>query len=148
MSATPGVYGLVAEFHDPGELTVAVKKAREEGYRKIDAYTPFPIEGVFEAMGLHHNVLPLLVLCGGIIGACAGIGLQYWTSVIAYPNNIGGRPLFSIPSFIPVTFECTILFAALTAVVGMLALNGLPMPRSRSATSSNYVESWGGMLGF
>lgn len=124
----PPIYGLLAEFNDPGELVSAVHRAREEGYRNLDAYTPFPIEEVSEALGIHHSRLPLIVLIGGICGAFAGLGLQYWTSVIDYPLNIGGRPFFSLPSFVPVTFECTVLFAALAAVFGMLALNGLPMP--------------------
>ena len=126
--ARPPLYGLLAEFGDPTELVAAVQRTREEGYRRFDAYTPYPIEEVAEAMDIHHNRLPLLVLIGGIAGACLGMGLQYWTSVIDYPLNVGGRPFFSWPSFIPITFECTILLAALTAVLGMLALNGLPEP--------------------
>ena len=94
----------------------------------MDAYTPFPMEAVFEALGLHRNAMPLLVLCGGILGCVGGLGLCYWVSVVAYPLNVGGRPFFSLPAFIPVTFECTILVASLSAVLGMLALNGLPMP--------------------
>ena len=122
------IYGLLAEFNDPGELVNAVQKARQAGYRRLDAFTPFPIEEVSEALGLHHTRLPLIVLIGGICGAFAGLGLQYWTSVIDYPLNVGGRPFFSLPSFVPIAFECTVLFAALSAVFGMLALNGLPMP--------------------
>ncbi len=99
-----------------------------EGYRRIDAYTPFPIEGLAEAIGFHYNRLPLLVLIGGLAGAAGGFGLQYWVAAITYPINVGGRPFNSWPSFIPVTFEMTILLAALTAVLGLLALNGLPMP--------------------
>jgi hypothetical protein len=128
MSRRPPIYGLLAEFNDPNELVSAVRGTRAAGYRRIDAYTPFPIEELSEAMGMHHSRLSLIVLIGGIVGACAGLGLQYWTSVIDYPINVGGRPLFSLPSFIPITFECTVLFAALSAVLGMLALNGLPMP--------------------
>jgi hypothetical protein len=128
VTSRPPVYGLLAEFNDPNELIVAVRRTREAGYRRIDAYTPYPIEEVAEALGMHTNALPLLVLCGGLVGAMAGIALQYWTSVIDYPLNVGGRPLFSWPSFIPVTFETTVLGAALTAVLGMLALNALPMP--------------------
>ena len=128
MTRRPPIYGLLAEFNDPNELVGAVRGARAAGYRRLDAYTPFPIEELTEAMGMHHNRLPLIVLIGGIVGALAGLGLQYWTSVIDYPINVGGRPFFSLPSFIPITFECTVLLAALSAVLGMLALNGLPMP--------------------
>jgi hypothetical protein len=128
MTRRPPIYGLLAEFKDPNELVTAVRGARDAGYRRFDAYTPFPIEELADAMDMHHNRLPLIVLIGGIVGALAGLGLQYWTSVINYPLNVGGRPFFSLPSFIPITFECTVLLAALSAVLGMLALNGLPMP--------------------
>ena len=122
------IYGLMAEFESPGGLVAAARAAHEQGYRKLDAYSPFPIEELHEALGKHHTRLPLIVLIGGIVGGLAGYGLQYWTSVIAYPLNIGGKPLHSWPAFIPVTFEMTILGAALSAVLGMLALNGLPQP--------------------
>jgi hypothetical protein len=118
----------MAEFENPTDLVTAAHRAYEEGYRKMDAYTPFPIEELDEALGFRHTRLPLLVLIGGLIGCIGGFMLQYYTSVINYPLNIGGRPLNSWPAFIPVTFETTILCAALTAVLGMLALNGLPMP--------------------
>ena len=123
----PPVYGLLAEFTEPNELITAVKRTREAGYRRIDAHTPYPIEELSEALAF-HNRLPLLVLLGGIAGGIGGMAMQYWMSVIDYPINVGGRPLFSWPSFIPITFETTVLVAALTAVLGMLALNGLPMP--------------------
>jgi hypothetical protein len=122
------IYGLLAEFHSPEELLAAAQRAREAGYRKMDAYTPFPIEGLAEAVGFERTRLPYVVLAGGLAGCIGGFLLQYWTSVHAYPLNIGGRPLNSWPSFIPVTFETTILAAALAAVLGMLALNGLPQP--------------------
>ncbi|RMD85944.1 MAG: DUF3341 domain-containing protein [Candidatus Dadabacteria bacterium] len=118
----------MAEFTTPQQLVAAVKKARAAGYTRLDAYSPCPIEGLSEALGIRGNRLPLVVLIGGILGACAGYGLAYWTSVIDYPINVGGRPFHSWPSFIPVTFETTVLFAAFSAVLGMLALNGLPMP--------------------
>jgi hypothetical protein len=118
----------MAEFDDPGALVTATAKARDAGYRRMDAYSPFPIEELHEAMGAHHSRLPLIVLIGGLVGCISGFALQYWVSVIAYPVNIGGRPFNSWPAFIPVTFECTILGASLAAVLGMLALNGLPMP--------------------
>ena len=124
----PPIHGLMAEFDSPTDLVRATRRAHEEGYRRMDAYTPFPIEELSEAIGFHHTRLPLVVLVGGILGCLGGYGLQYWVSVIEYPLNVGGRPYHSWPSFIPVTFETTVLLAALSAVLGMLALNGLPMP--------------------
>jgi len=129
MAARPSAtYGLLAEFEDPTSLVDATTRAREAGYRRMDAYSPFPIEELHEALGGHHTRLPLIVLIGGLIGGIGGYALQYWASAIAYPLNVAGKPLNSWPAFIPVTFECTILLAALFAVLGMLALNGLPMP--------------------
>jgi hypothetical protein len=122
------VYGLMAEFDDPNSLITATARAHAEGYRCMDAYSPYPIEELHEALGAHHTRLPLIVLIGGLTGCIGGYGLQYWSSVMAYPLNIGGKPLHSWPAFIPVTFECTILLAALSCVLGMLALNGLPQP--------------------
>jgi Protein of unknown function (DUF3341) len=124
----PGLYGLMAEFHDPKELVTAARRVREAGYSRVDAFSPYPMEAVSEALGLHRSRLPLLVLIGGVAGLVAGYGLQYWASVIEYPMNIGGKPYHSLPAFVPPAFETTILFAALTAVLGMLALNGLPEP--------------------
>ena len=125
----PGeLYGLLAEFPTAQELVDAVRRTRQEGYRRMDAYTPFPIEELSEALGLHGSRLPLIVLLGGILGGLAGFGLQYWVNVIHWQLNIGGRPFNSWPAFIPVTFETTVLVAALAAVLGMFALNGLPMP--------------------
>jgi hypothetical protein len=122
------IYGLMAEFEDPTSLVTATERAHHEGYRCMDAYSPFPIEELHEALGSRHTRLPLIVLIGGLVGCIGGYALQYWVSVITYPVNIGGKPLHSWPAFIPVTFECTILAAALSCVLGMLALNGLPMP--------------------
>ena len=122
------IYGLMAEFDDPTSLVTATERAHHEGYRCMDAYSPFPIEELHDALGTRHTRLPLIVLVGGVVGCVGGYLLQYWSSVIAYPLNIGGKPLHSWPAFIPVTFECTILAAALSCVLGMLALNGLPMP--------------------
>ena len=128
MNKTAPVYGLLAEFEQPEELVDAVRRARAAGYRKMDAYTPFPIEHLAEELGFHRTALPLVVFIGGLIGCAGGFFLQYWISALDYPLNIGSRPSNSWPSFIPVTFELTILFAALFAVFGMLGLNGLPMP--------------------
>jgi len=118
----------MAEFDDPNDLVAAAYRAHYEGYRRMDAYSPFPIEELHDALGEHHSTLPLIVLIGGIVGCIGGYLLQYWAASMAYPLNIGGKPLNAWPMFIPVTFECTILGAALSAVLGMLALNGLPMP--------------------
>ena len=122
------VYGLMAEFETPDELVEAAKKAREAGYRKMEGYTPFPVEGLAEAIGTPDTRLQYIVLIGGIIGAVAGFGLQYYVNVIDYPLNIGGRPFNSWPAFIPITFETTVLVAAFAAILGMLGLNGLPQP--------------------
>jgi hypothetical protein len=128
MKTRTPIYGMMAEFDEPGALLAAVARARESGYTDLNAYTPFPVHGLAEALGFTKSRLPWVVLCGGIIGCLGGFFLQYYASVIAYPMNIGGRPYNSWPAFIPVTFECTILVAGLAAVLGMLGLNGLPMP--------------------
>ena len=125
---TPKTHGLMAEFDNANVLVEAARKTYAEGYRKMDTYSPFPIEAAWEAMHVHDRPVSFFVLCGGIIGMIAGFGLCYWVSTIAYPLNVGGRPLNSWPSFIPVTFELTILIASFAAVISMLALNGLPMP--------------------
>jgi hypothetical protein len=126
--ATPKVYGLMAEFDDPNSLVEAARKAYAEGYRKMDTYSPFPIEPAWEALGVHDRPVSFFVLCGGIVGMIGGFGLCYWVSTTAYALNVGGRPLNSWPSFIPVTFELTILIASFAAILSMLGLNGLPMP--------------------
>jgi hypothetical protein len=128
MKKKPDLYGLMAEFDDPNAIVAAARRAYTEGYRRMNAYSPYPIEELSEAIGFHSNRLPLIVLIGGILGCVGGYALQYYTSVIDYPINVGGRPLHSWPAFIPITFETTVLGAAIAAVLGMLALNGLPMP--------------------
>lgn len=125
---TNAIYGLIAEFDNPTALVMAARAAREKGYRKLDAFSPFPIEGLTDALRLHKNKLPLIVLTGGIIGMLTGYFLQYYITVVSFPINVGGRPLDSWPSYIVITFEMTILFAALSAVLGLLGLCGLPMP--------------------
>jgi hypothetical protein len=122
------LYGLMAEFETPEALLEATRAAYAAGYRRMDAYTPFPVEGLSEALATSRNRLPLIVLGGGITGALAAFGMQYYASVISYPINVGGKPLNSWPAFIPITFELMILFAAFAAVLGMFALNGLPQP--------------------
>jgi hypothetical protein len=122
------LHGVMGEFETPEQLMAAAKKARDAGYKHIDAYTPFPIEGLSEAIGFRWTAVPLITLIGGLGGGLTGFGLQYWCSAISYPMNIAGRPLNSWPAFIPVTFELTVLGASIFAVVGMIALNKLPQP--------------------
>lgn len=122
------LYGVMAEFETAKQLLHATAKVRDAGYRKMDAYAPFPVEGLSEALGLRRSWVPLVTLIGGIGGGLTGFGFQYWVNVFAYPMNIAGRPLNSWPAFIPVTFELTILGASIFAVFGMLAMNKLPHP--------------------
>ncbi len=122
------LYGLMAEFETPGELVAAARRTREAGFKKYDAYTPYPIHELDGAMDLHDNRVSLFTLIGGLLGCAGGFGLATWVSAVAWPLNVGGRPIISVPMFIPVTFECTILIGGLTAAIGMLLLNGLPMP--------------------
>jgi len=124
----PRAYGILAEFESPERLLAAVEQTRAEGYRQINAYTPFPVEGLPEALGFRRTSVPLITLIGGVLGALGGFFMQYWMAVISFPENFGGRPLNSWPAFIPVTFEMTVLSASIFAVVGMLALNKLPIP--------------------
>ncbi|HKA18529.1 MAG TPA: DUF3341 domain-containing protein [Blastocatellia bacterium] len=128
MAEAHKLYGVMAEFESPTAIVEAARRAHSAGYRRMDAFSPYPIEELTEALGIKRSKLPLIVLIGGILGCLGGYGLCYWVSAIVYPINIGGRPLHSWPAFIPVTFECTILLAAFAAVFGMLALNGLPQP--------------------
>lgn len=124
----PRVWGLLAEFETPDELLRAARQARDEGYRRMDAYTPFPIHGLSDAMGFRPTKLPLLVLAGGLVGGVTALGAMWFSTTIHYPLNVAGKPFASWPMFIPITFEATVLFAAFTAVFGMLGMNGLPMP--------------------
>lgn len=122
------LHGLLAEFETPEALLEAARLAREAGYRKMDAYTPFPVHGLAEAIGFEKTRLPLVALIGGVIGGAGGLFMQWYASAVDYPLNIGGRPLASWPSFMVITFELTVLGAGLAAVLGMLGLNGLPQP--------------------
>jgi hypothetical protein len=122
------IYGMLAQFNTPAELVKAAERAHQEGYRRMEAYTPFPIEELPEALGHPTTNLPLVIFLGGLLGCLGGFFMQYYTATRTYPHNIGGRPLNSWPMFVPVMFECTILAASLAAVFGMLARNGLPRP--------------------
>ena len=127
-AAADKLHGLMAEFDNPSSLVEAAERARLAGYRQMDAYSPIPIEELSEALGLRRTRLPILVFLGGLFGGIGGYSLQYWSQTMAYTMNVGGRPFHSWPQFIPVTFETTVLGAALTAFVGMWALNRLPQP--------------------
>ncbi len=124
----PKLYGVMAEFGNPTDLVSAARSTYEAGYRRINGYSPFPIEELSEAIGFRRTILPVIVLLGGILGGLGGFLMQYWMEVIDYPLNVGGKPYNSWPAFIPITFESTVLLAAFSAVFGMLALNKLPQP--------------------
>lgn len=122
------IFGYLAEFETPAELVEAAERVHHDGYRKIDVYSPFPIEPAMEAIGFHKTRLSLIVLIGGLTGLCTAFGMQFWISTIDYPINVGGRPFNSWPAFIVVCFELTVLFSAISAFISMFALNGLPLP--------------------
>lgn len=128
MSNPDDLYGLLAEFDEADAVLDAARQSYAAGYRQMNGYTPFPVHGLSQALGRKPTRLPLVVLIGGIVGGGAGYLMLYYASVISYPINVGGRPLHSWPAFIPITFEMTVLGAALAAFFGMLALNGLPHP--------------------
>ena len=135
----PQLYGVMAEFDNPSHLVVAARRAYEAGYRRINGYSPYPIEELSEAIGFTRTSLPLIVLPGGILGGLGGFFMQYWMEVSNYPLNVGGKPYNSWPSFIPITFECTVLCAAFAAVLGMLALNKLPQPYHPVFNAPNFA---------
>lgn len=128
MRLVPEFHGWMAEFAEPEELVAAAESARLQGYTRVEAYSPMPVHGLAEALGVKRSWMPQIVLGGGIAGLLGGFSLLYYITVISYPHNVGGRPLFSWPSYIPIMFETTVLLAALSGVVGMIALNGLPRP--------------------
>ncbi|HSI71934.1 MAG TPA: DUF3341 domain-containing protein [Fimbriimonas sp.] len=125
---TPKTYAMVAEFESADQLMAAAEKTRDAGFKQIDCYTPFPVHGLSEAMGFRDARVPWFIFAGGLIGGLTGYTLQWYTAVIDYPLNVGGKPLNSIPAFFPVTFECTILFAGITAFLSVLVTNRLPKP--------------------
>src|SRR5215467_11327595 len=136
-----GNYGLMAEFDSPNAVVAAARRVYEAGYRRINAYSPFPIEELSEAIGFHRDYVALATLIGGILGGLGGFALQYWTSAIDYPINVGGRPLLSLPAFIPVTFECTILLASFGAFIGNLLMSRLPQPYHPSFNAPNFARA-------
>jgi hypothetical protein len=138
-SARPETYGLIAEFDNPSDAIAAARRVHEEGYKRIDAFSPYPVEELSEAIGVHRTPMSLIVLIGGLLGGTLGFLMQYYIAVIDYPINVAGKPLYSWPAFIPVTFECTVLGASLFAVFGMLALNGLPEPYHPVFNAPNFA---------
>src|SRR3954447_22051913 len=128
LSPSATLYGVMAEFSRPEQLLTATRAFYKKGYRKMDAYSPYAVEGAAEALGFTRTRIPLIVLIGGITGAFTAYGMQWYSAVIDYPLNVGGRPLHSWPAFVPITFELTVLFAAIAGLAGMLWLNGLPKP--------------------
>ncbi len=138
---SPGIYGMVAEFDSPDAIVEAAEKAHAEGYRVMDAYTPVPIHGLDEALGFKPTRLPWLILAGGLSGAAGLFGFQVWVNMVDYPLNIGGRPFFSWPSFIPVTFEGMVLFASFCAVFGLIAACGFPQPYHPVANAPRFERA-------
>ncbi len=122
------IYGLLAEFQKPEEVLQATRQARLAGYKDIDAFAPYPVEGLGEELGMKHTRMPFVVLVAGITGAVVGFFMQYYSMAVNYPFNVGGRPTNSWPVFIPITFELLVLVAGFSALIGMLVLNGLPRP--------------------
>ena len=128
MKPTTAIYGLMVEFLTAGEVLDATRRSRQAGYRQMDAYTPYPVEGLAAELGLKKTRIPFLVLMGGLVGMCVGFFMQYYSMAVNFPFNVGGRPHNSWPVFIPVTFEVLILIASFSAFLSMLFLNGLPRP--------------------
>jgi hypothetical protein len=139
MTDDPHLYGLMAEFLKPEAVVAAARQAHLEGYRNMDAYSPMPVDGLAEAIGFQYNRMALIVLIGGLMGAAGAYFMQWFSAVVHYPIEVGGRPYHSWPAFIPITFELTILGAATAAVFGMLALNGLPRPHHPVFNAPNFA---------
>ena len=121
-------FGVAAEFETPEQLLAAARKAREAGYTRMDSYSPFPVHGLTDEINFKDERVPILMFLGGVVGALSGFFLQTYTNVWDYPFNVGGKPLIGYPAWVPVTFECTVLFSALTGAISMIMLNGLPKP--------------------
>lgn len=141
MKTRTPIFGWLAEFETPQQLLDATRAARLAGYREMDAYTPYPVEGVADELGLRRTRVPFIVLTAGIVGAVAGYLMQYWTMAIDYPILVGGKPFNSWPAFVPVAFEVAVLIAGLSALFGMLALNGLPQPYHPIFNVARFVEA-------
>lgn len=141
LATLPPTYGLLAQFPDEHALLVAAHRARQEGFYRMDAYSPFPVHGLSDVLGLPRSRVPLIVLCMGMIGGVAGLLFQYWVTAKAYPINVGGKPPASWPQYIPPAFETTILFAAFSALIGMLLINGLPLPYHPVFNVANFSKA-------
>lgn len=141
VSTEPTLYGLIAEFDDADALLAAAEKTRDAGYQKFEAYTPMPIHGLDEAVGYRGTRLPWAILVAGLTGAIGMFSFQTWVNLAAYPLNIGGRPLFSWPAFIPATFEGMVLLSAFAAVFGMIAACGLPRPYHPVFNAPNFERA-------
>jgi hypothetical protein len=135
------IYGLIAEFSDPDKLIEAANIARESGYQRMDAYSPFPIHGLAEAIGFEDGRIPWFAFFGGLTGVSVGFMLLYYVNVVDYPWNVGGRPLLSWPQFIPIMFECTVLFTGLTVFISQWLLNGLPRPYQSIFNARNFERA-------
>src|ERR1700744_5380901 len=140
MPPREGTYGLLAEFNTPSELVHATQEARRAGYRRMECYTPYPVEEAAEALHFHKNRVPLGTLLGGLLGVTTAFTMETWINVWGYPLNIAGRPLFSWPAFIIPAYEWTILFSGLSAAFGMIALNGLPQPYHPLFNTPNFRD--------
>jgi hypothetical protein len=141
MKPRTAIYGLMAEFETAQQLLDATRRARQEGYGVMDAYTPYPVEGLADELGLPRTRVPFVVLVAGLVGAGAGFFMQYWSMAVDFPFNVGGRPPNSWPVFIPITFEVMVLVAAFAALFGMFFLNGLPQPHHAVFNVPRFVHA-------
>jgi hypothetical protein len=139
-NTSPKLYGLLAKFDTPEALVSASQRVVQAGYQRFDAYSPFPLEGLGHAMRLKSSPLPYIILAGGILGGAGGFFMQTYATVVDLPLNIGGRPLFSWIAYVPITFELTVLIAALAGIVGLFALTRFPQPYHPLFRSEDFVE--------